>query len=289
MNSNELDKNKINRIATPIKIDSTGTPITSQENKEIVIVKKEKPTSSLTTVLVVILLLILAFIAFLIFYIIVPDYMNESDKNYKVNPTTTTANMEGVYPIISGLITDVPLINTPGDYVISDNTIINLVNTSTGINVLVNGVFIDSASYLSNRVALFDDILMINLIGNNNRTSKLYAIDINGKVVFKLFNLTEDGMLLNSDADIQYNSSSIIVSASRVSGSNLILNNDYGNLKGINVCDYEKLGEHNIDKNFPVISYYSFEYLGNHKFSKPVIVNSISLGEYRKTSNLCND
>lgn len=288
MNSSELDKNKINRVATPIKIDSTGKPLVNQENKEIVIIKKEKPQGSMTTVLVVILLLILAFMAFLIFYIIVPEYMKESDKNYKVDPTTTTVNMDGSYPIVSGLISDVPLINTPGDYVIGEDTKISLVSTSTGISVVLNGVFIDSASYLSNRIALLDDLIMINLIGNNSRTSKLYAIDLDGNVVFKLFNLTEDGMLLNGDADIQYNTSSIIVSSSRVSGTNLILNNNFGNLNGLNICNYEQLGSNNIDESFPAISYYSFEYLGNHKFSRPILINSISVGEYRDTANLCN-
>ena len=50
MNSNEMDKNKINRVVTPIKIDSAGNPIVNRENKEIVIVKKEKKTGSMTSV-----------------------------------------------------------------------------------------------------------------------------------------------------------------------------------------------------------------------------------------------
>ncbi len=287
MNSNELDKNKINRVATPIKIDSTGKPIVNQDNREVVIVKKEKPQSSITIVFVIILLLILAFISFLIFYIIVPDYLKEKDNNYIVNPTTTKVNLEGNYPITSGLIADTPLINTPGEYKISEDAMISLVNTNNGISVIVNGVFIDNASYISNRVALLHDLIMINLIGNNNRTSTLYAVDLKGNVVLKLFNLTDDGMLLNGDADIQYNTSSIIISSSRVSGNNLILNNDYGNLNGINICDYKALGENDIDENFPAISYYSFEYLGNHQFSKPVLINSIPISEYRSTSNLC--
>ena len=75
-----MDKNKINRVATPIKIDSAGNPIVNRENKEIVIVKKEKKTGSMTSVLVVILLLILALIAFLLFYIIIPEYLEEREK-----------------------------------------------------------------------------------------------------------------------------------------------------------------------------------------------------------------
>lgn len=289
MNSNELDKNKINRVATPIKIDGSGQPIVNKDNKEIVIVKKEKPQGSITTVLVIILLLILAFLAFLAFYIIIPEYIKESDNNYKVDPTTTKMNTIENFQITTGLISDSPLVNTPGEYIISEDAKISIVNTSTGISVIVNGVFIDSASYLSNRVAMLDDLIMINLLGNNSRTSKLYAVDLKGNVVFKLFNLTEDGMLLNGDADIQYNTVTFIVSSSRVSGNNLILNNDYGNLNGLNICNYELLGEHNIDESFSAISYYSFEYLGNHKFSKPTLINSISLGEYRSTSNLCNE
>lgn len=287
MNSNELDKNKINRVATPIKIDSVGNPITTNNNKEIVIVKKEKAKSSITTVLVIVLLLILALIAFLIFYIILPDYIKEKDNNYKVDSTTTTMNTHVSHTISSDIITDTPLINAPGEYVINEEIKISLVASSTGINVLVNDTYIDNATYLSNRVALVDDLIMINLLGNNSRTSKLYAVDLKGNVAFTLFNLTEDGMLLNGEADIQYNTSSFIVSASRVSGSNLIINNEYGNINGLNICDYEQLGENNIDEHFSAISYYSLEYLGNHKFSKPVLINSISIGEYRSTSNLC--
>ena len=41
MNSNELDKNKINRVATPIKIDGSGQPIVNKDNKEIVLDDKD--------------------------------------------------------------------------------------------------------------------------------------------------------------------------------------------------------------------------------------------------------
>lgn len=289
MNSNEMDKNKINRVATPIKIDSAGNPIVNRENKEIVIVKKEKKTGSMTSVLVVILLLILALIAFLLFYIIIPEYLEESERSYEVNPTTTMPNTKENYPITSGLISDNSLVNTPGDYIINEEFKLSLVNTGTGISVIVNGSFIDSSSYISNRFALLDDLIMINLIGNNNRTSKLYAVDLKGNIVYTLYNLTEDGMLLNGDADIQYSTASFIVSSSRVSGNNIILNNEFGNINGLNICNYELLGEHNINESFSAISYYSLEYLGNHKFSKPTLISSISLGEYRSTSNLCNE
>lgn len=289
MNSNEMDKNKINRVATPIKIDSAGNPIVNRENKEIVIVKKEKKTGSMTSVLVVILLLILALIAFLLFYIIIPEYLEESERSYEVNPTTTMPNTKENYPITSGLISDNSLVNTPGDYIINEEFKLSLVNTGTGISVIVNGSFIDSTSYISNRFALLDDLIMINLIGNNNRTSKLYAVDLKGNIVYTLYNLTEDGMLLNGDADVQYSTASFIVSSSRVSGNNIILNNEFGNINGLNICNYELLGEHNINESFSAISYYSLEYLGNHKFSKPTLISSISLGEYRSTSNLCNE
>lgn len=289
MNSNEMDKNKINRVATPIKIDSAGNPIVNRENKEIVIVKKEKKTGSMTSVLVVILLLILALIAFLLFYIIIPEYLEESERSYEVNPTTTMPNTKENYPITSGLISDNSLVNTPGDYIINEEFKLSLVNTGTGISVIVNGSFIDSSSYISNRFALLDDLIMINLIGNNNRTSKLYAVDLKGNIVYTLYNLTEDGMLLNGDADIQYSTASFIVSSSRVSGNNIILNNEFGNINGLNICNYELLGEYNINESFSAISYYSLEYLGNHKFSKPTLISSISLGEYRSTSNLCNE
>lgn len=289
MNSNEMDKNKINRVATPIKIDSAGNPIVNRENKEIVIVKKEKKTGSMTSVLVVILLLILALIAFLLFYIIIPEYLEESERSYEVNPTTTMPNTKENYPITSGLISDNSLVNTPGDYIINEEFKLSLVNTGTGISVIVNGSFIDSTSYISNRFALLDDLIMINLIGNNNRTSKLYAVDLKGNIVYTLYNLTEDGMLLNGDADIQYSTASFIVSSSRVSGNNIILNNEFGNINGLNICNYEQLGEYNINESFSAISYYSLEYLGNHKFSKPTLISSISLGEYRSTSNLCNE
>lgn len=289
MNSNEMDKNKINRVATPIKIDSAGNPIVNRENKEIVIVKKEKKTGSMTSVLVVILLLILALIAFLLFYIIIPEYLEESERSYEVNPTTTMPNTKENYPITSGLISDNSLVNTPGDYIINEEFKLSLVNTGTGISVIVNGSFIDSTSYISNRFALLDDLIMINLIGNNNRTSKLYAVDLKGNIVYTLYNLTEDGMLLNGDADVQYSTASFIVSSSRVSGNNIILNNEFGNINGLNICNYEQLGEYNINESFSAISYYSLEYLGNHKFSKPTLISSISLGEYRSTSNLCNE
>lgn len=289
MDSNELNKNKINRVATPIKIDASGTPITNNQNKGVYIVEKKKKESSLTTVFVVILLLILAFIAFLLFYIIIPDYMEEKDNNHIVKETTTTTGPRDNFSIVSGNLTETPLINTPGEYVISDDFKLDITSNGTDINVLVNSKFIAKCSYLSNNVALVHDLLLINLIGNNERSSKLYAIDFDGNIVYTLYDFTKDGMVLNSKAGIQYNSSYIIVSSSRVVGNQLILNNEENNVKGIDICDYKTLGNNDIDEKFPVISYYSLEYLGNHKFSKPTLLNSITLSDYRDTNNYCNN
>jgi hypothetical protein len=285
--NNEFNKNQINRIATPIKIDSSGKPITSAP-KEVVIVKKNKNNnrSSFTTLLVVILLFILAIIAFLILYIIVPETMNDSKNNYVVEDTTTTMTTGYSYVMNYGIISDEPHITTIGDYIISDNFTITITSSNNGISVLCNGVFVASGAYLSNKSALVDDVILLNIVGYDSRSSKLYVVDSSGNVVNTLYEITSDGMVLNGGVDIQYNRSSFIVSTSRVIDNKIYLNSNSNEY--LDICDYKTLGENDIDDSFPVISYYSMEYIGNHEFSNPVLVSSISLSDYRDTNNYCN-
>lgn len=287
MDPNEINnRNQINRIATPIKMGESGNSIINQNNVVVVSKKKEKKYSSLTTVFVIIFLLLLALISFLFLYIIVPNIINEKNNNYVVDRTTTTKNSDGTFSIASGLISDNPLINIPGEYIVSNRFKINTLNNGNGINVLVNNRLIDSGAYLHSNVALVHDLVFIT-ITKGVRNTKFYAVTSDGEVVYTLDKLNDDGMIINSEVALQYNSISFVLNSTRVDKTNLFLDSMEENGRVIDICNYELLGDNNIDENFAVISNYSIEYLGNHQFGQPALINSVTLNEYRTQNNYC--
>lgn len=286
MDPNEINnRNQINRVVTPIKVGESGNPITNTNNN-VVIVSKNKSKSSLTTVFVVIFLLLLALISYLVLYIIIPEMMSDKKKNLIINRTTTTKSVNGAFNIVSGTISDSPIINTAGEYIVSNNFKINVLNNGNGINVLVNNRLIDKGEYLHNNVALVHDLILIT-ITNGARNTKLYAVTEDGEVVYKLYNFNDTGMIINSEASIQYNSVSMVINSTRIIGTNLIFDSTEDNINGLDICNYELLADNNIDDNYPVISNYSIKYLGNHQFSKPTLINSVTLGDYRYQNNYC--
>ena len=92
---NEFNKPKqINRVATPIKVDSQGNRIEPVVVKTVVKEeKKEVEHDSTTAVFVVVLLIILACLVAFIFLYIVPRYLDAKSKEYHYNDATTTTSV----------------------------------------------------------------------------------------------------------------------------------------------------------------------------------------------------
>lgn len=290
--NNEFNRPKqINRVATPIRVDSNGNKIEEVKQVENIVkpVIEEEEHDSTTAVFVVVLLIILACLVAFIFMYIVPRYLDAKGKRYEYNDATTTTS---VY--INNIFEQYTLSNDV--YISSNNSynvgnIINLSLSNNGedFDILVNNKKITNADYLLPKVAIVDELIVFAVQNKEIRTTKLFIADKDGKVVYELYNINNnDGMVLLPDvSSIIFNNVSVVVMASRVNGNNLILDNKYGIKDGINICSSEALLKHKIGDNFAAVATYSFEYLGDKKFSDPVIIHSTNINEYINSNNIC--
>ena len=289
---NDLNKPKqINRVATPIKVDTNGNKI--EETPQVVEVKKEEKVveehDSTTAVFVVVLLIILAFLVAFIFLYIVPKYLDANDRKYEYNDATTTTSVFVNNSFEQYTLSDSVYINQAGVFNVGNIINLSLENNGTNLDIVVAGKKIVSADYLLPKLAIVDDILVFVVQNKDVRTTKLFAVDKDGEVVYELYNIrNNDGMVLLPDvSSIIFNNVSVVVMTSRVEGINLILDNTYGVKTGINLCSSDALLKHKIGDNFAAIASYSFEYLGNKKFSNPTIIHSTSIIDYKNQKNLC--
>lgn len=288
---NEFNKPKqINRVATPIKVDSQGNRIEPVVVKTVVKEeKKEVEHDSTTAVFVVVLLIILACLVAFIFLYIVPRYLDAKSKEYHYNDATTTTSVFVDNMIEQYTLSNETYISTDASFNVGNKILLGIKNNGVNNDILVNNKVVANADYLLPRVAIVDDLLIFVIQNKELRTTKLLIADNEGKIVYELYNIkNNDGMVLMPDASsIIFNNVSVVVIASRVNGNNLILDNTYGVKNGINICSSEALLKHKIGDNFAAIATYSFEYLGDKKFSDPVIIHSTNINEYINSNNIC--
>lgn len=303
--NNDPNRGKqINRVATPIKLDASGQRIesddnpvilTSEEKKEIIenkrieaINKKIEEHDPTTAIFVVVLLIIAAILAAFIFLYVMPRVVESKNHNYQYNDkkSTTTINKE-IYKIKEYTLLDTPYVTDIGTYNVN-NFNIKLEYNGDDYNISVNDTMVTRADYLISKVATIDDLIMFTTQNKESRTTKLYAVDTAGVVVKEFYNLGDDGMVLLPDSSsVIYNSVNIVVLGSRVLDKQLILDNGFGKVTGIDICNNNLLSEYKVDDNFSVLGTYSIEYLGNHEFSEPRLINSTSLCDYKTTNNYC--
>lgn len=283
-NNNGMPPKQINRVATPIKLDEHGNRIeepVKQVVKKPIIVKEHNAE---TAIFITVLLIILAILCAFIFYFIVPRYLESKNNKITYNDATTTTTK-----VINNHFDEVNLNNNnlieSGSFEVFDSYKLSKNNRE----VFVNDVKITDADYLLPTIGSVDDLILFVTQDKKNRTTKLYSVDKLGRVVLELYNLPNvDGMVLMSDpSSFIYNSVSLVFIASRVENNNLILNNEFASLKGINMCVEDELNKNNVNKEFMAIGTYSIEYLGDHKFSNPILLHSISVEDYITQKNVC--
>lgn len=319
-NGNNSNKpRQINRIATPIKVDN-NTNATNQvnvgnpnvQNNQVAVnqgpqggkkvpvnkvkpPKKVKPKKEDThdpTVMIfvmIMLLLVAVLVAFLGLYII-PEYLDNRNKERDYNDVTVTTTMPHDNVVHHYSLSNAVYINNANSFVVGDKFIINLVNNGTNFDILVNNKKITSADYLLTNVGVVDDILLFMVQNKGVRTTKLYGVAANSlEVVLEIYNLGEDiGMVLLPDnKGAVFNRATIVLLGSRINNSSLILDDSFGQVNGFNICNADILNQNNIGDNYRVTATYSFEYLGDYKFSKLELINMTDLGTYRTNNNLC--
>lgn len=311
---------QINRVATPIKVDNKqieqesqpNQVVTEQQPREKTVtkqventmkqippkkkapVKKEKKVKKVDNhdptmaVFGMILLLIFTFlVAFLGLYI-VPRYLQNQNR-VKYNDKTTSPVEQIDNQIVVTTLAATSLISEANSYNVEGKFNVGLVSNGTNLDVMINNKKITSSDYLLPAVATVDDLVLFTVQNKEARTTKLYAVTEAGEVVLELYDiLGEDGMvIMPNSSSIIYNSVSIVVLGSRVNGGSLILDNEFGKTNGLNICSTDVLSDNNIDDEYHVYGTYSFEYIGDHKFSDPVLIGTTSLSQYKTQEGLC--
>lgn len=288
MNNNDIPPKQINRIATPIKVDELGNKI--EEQKKVVLEKKELPkkNDSKVTFIIVIILIILAIISAILFYFIIP-YLEKNKNNYKFNDVTTKEAIGTTYNFFDINISETNYISALGDYIINEDFTITLTYSPYNTEILINGKTVANAKYLLSKIGFVDDLILIMTQNEADRTTKLYAVDKDGNIVYELYDIEGiDGLVLSKDnSSVTYSSATAVVRTSRVKENIIYIDSSYGSDVAIDICNTDQLDNNSISLTSTAISNYSVEYLGNHKFGKPKKIYSMSIEEYIKENNLC--
>lgn len=291
MNNEDKRFKQINRIATPIQVNTNENLSPEQPSippKQTPPKKNRKKISKETILTMIIVFLSISCLGALIFLIIIfiPSSKQTSLKyNDATKPTTS---LEEPYYISNELLSEIEKIDTDGSYILN-NFNFTLKRNVTSLDILVNDKFITAANYLINKVGFVDDLVMFTTGNTDTRTTTFYIVDTYGNVVYDIYNYADiDGMVLNDTNAINYNPTSIVLSMSRVNNSLIYNSNNLGNNTSANICNEDSLFQNSIETKKAVKINYSLEYLGNHKFSNPFIIYEESLSDYKANNNLCN-
>lgn len=290
MNNEEKRFKQINRIAKPIQVDNTSTSITNQQPsippKKPPLKKNKKKISKEILLIFVIIVLSILCICALVFLIVITK-PNTKTSSLKYNDATTTNQADKFFISYESLY-DLDKIDFASTYNIQ-NFQITLNNNGSSLDIIVNDKVITSANYLTSKVGFVDDLIMFTTGKNELRTTTFYIVDSSGNIVYDIYNYNGiDGMVLTDSNAVNYNPNSIILSYSRVNNNLVYNNNKIGNNTSANICDEEALFASSIEIQKPARLNYSIEYLGNHKFSNPLIIYEESLSDYKVNNNLCN-
>lgn len=293
MNNDEKRFKQINRIAKPIQVNPNGDNVNNQQPvnnippKQLPKKNKKKVSKETIFIIIIIILSILCLLAFIYLMIISTSKNPQSFLKYK-DATTSTTKANEKHFINYELLSESDKIDYESTFNIN-NFNFTLNASGSTLNINVNGKKITSANYLVNKVGFVDDLVMFSTGSNTTRTTTFYVVDTSGNIIYDIYNYSDiDGIVLTDSNAVNYNPSSIVLSMSRVS-NNLIYNgNKIGSNNYANICDEDSLFQNSIEIGKPVRINYSLEYLGDHKFSSPLIIYEESFSDYKANNNLCN-
>lgn len=298
MNNDNNKLKTINRVVTPIKLDSNGAPIKPEEktvnNNQSEVEKKEikkvnKEHDSSTMIFVVVLLIILACIVGFLFYYLIPRYVDSKKKIEYNDKEKTTVVVENNSTIATYTLSEELFINTEVSQKLSDTVTLSTKANGNVLNVYLNEYLVAATNQLYSTVGIVDETVIIAVKNNAVRTTKLMLISTSGQVVKEYYNFGDSAgfTLMDGEASIIITPSSIIAVTSRINKNNLILKNDVGVTDGINVCDESELSNNNINGSFMVLANFSLKYEGKNKFSEPNKTASTDLHTYIFDNDLC--
>ena len=283
MNNEDKRFKQINRIATPIKIDEQGNKI--EETKEVVQVAKEsarnKKEINPNLVFKILIVILLIGIIFSFLYLLKLDNNNS---NLKYNDITTTKAIEELSGFSGLNLSESEYLANGKEYKVGNLFTISINNS----NILINGKSVVTGENVLSNIGLVDDLILFTTENGNIRSKTLYAFDKDGKKYLELYHI-ENGMVISSEKDsIKYSPTGVIIKASNVINDNIYLDNNINQKNPISICNDELLLNYSVLPNTNVISYYTFDYLEDHKFSEINSYYNVTLNDYRLNNNYCN-
>lgn len=288
MNPNENQHNQINRVAQVIQVNDPNkqevvTTVPVEPVKQEKVKKKKDPV---TIIFIIILLLIICFLGYLFIFYLLPNLKG----NNEVIDTTTTTTASLGYNIDTLSYSEYSYINFDDLSKVNDDFTIECRGNGINLDIYVNSVKITSADTLITKVGLVDNKIIFVTQNNAERTTKLFVVNIQGEVVYELYDIKDsNGMVLNNDStSFSFSGKYISFMTSRVNSRNeLVTSNEFGFNEGINVCDMETLSNNGITDDDVVIASYTIEYMGDDKFSDPSIKYNVKLSEYKSVNGIC--
>lgn len=300
MNNEDKRFKTINRIATPIKVESTpkesenvSSNIDEQvrqstnaipPKKEVVKKKKtQKPLNKDIVVKFLIVIFVIGIIASSV-YLFIPKVKNNKKITYNdITTTTTTASRNGNF-FRSTKLSESDFLEEGIDYSLGEFTIKKINNS-----VYVNNKEITSKERVYSTIGLVDDLLVFTASNNQTRTRELYVIDMDGKVILDMYHIGDiNGMVIADESDaVIYNSAGITLVVKNVINDTIIPNNKIGSSNPTSICNEDELFASSIETNKPVIVYYSLVYKGSHEFGELESIYTESIEEYKNKNNYC--
>ena len=284
---------KIQNVVAPTQLDNSGNVVgpqvvrtevvVSKKPKKVKVKKPRKETDKETLVFIIVMLIILCVLVVFVCFFLLPDYLEEKESETFSTTTTTAPGRIEYYPIAELTINNGNNVTSYNSFNIEDNFDLSFTNDDTKNYITVNGKYIADADILYPKVSTMDDLLIFQVGFEEERSMKLFIVDNAGNIVLEVYNISKvPGLALLS---VNYTSTTILVTLSRVSENKLFISNEYRNPSAIDVCDTERLDSNKIKQSSIVIGTYSIAYKGNHKFDSSKLVDSITLNDYLKNAN----
>ncbi len=296
LNNQGMNVNQVNPVNTVNTAMPTSSLAQAAQNQSVrgANVKKQKNVTKehdpSTMVFITILLIILAGLCAFIFYVILPRI--EASKNkieYNDITTVPPTGVTVVTPFKTSTLNNGNMITTTGNYVVDESFNIVTTDTGNGIDLTINGVKVTTTKKIYPTLGRVDDFIVLILADGEIRSNRVVIYDKNGNTIKEVRNINNaEGMLLLEDpSGYIFSSNNLIMIASRVRDTTIILDDNAGSTEGIDLCDVMTLQDKRIDNNFIVMANYTLSYKGNNEFGDPFKINEVTLQEYRDSNELC--
>lgn len=301
MNNEDKRFKQINRIATPISVDTVKTDTTNNSEKtieqakiveeaippkkEVIKVKKERKKIKKETVVKSLIVIFTIGIILSSAYLLIPaSRENKTIKYNDFTSTTTEIRLENDF-FESINLSDTTYLSENIDYNV-DEFNIKIVNKA----MIINNKEIIKKDYFYSNVSRIDDLLIFSGKDENSRTTELLAIDKSGEIVLNYYHVGDiNGMVIADEANsIVYNSAAITLITKNVLNDTIVPNNQINKSNQVSICNEDELFRNSIETNLPVVVYYLLSYKGNHEFNDLEIIYQESLDEYKQKHNYCN-